>query len=147
MKLAKKILIIFLSLVLVSLTTISAFAQEDYGIAPCYANIDWCDLSFCVYDPNTAEVYVEYYGISGDFKKAEITVKIQKKVFLLFWDTVDIGEPNDEWVETSTALNGDFYNTFDVNGTGTYRALITVEFTGLDGSVDVVEETMEYKYS
>ena len=142
----KRIFIVFLSLVLVCLTAVSAFAQEDYGVAPCYDNVFECEFEFSVIDPNIAQVSVEYSGISGDFKKAEITVKIQKKVFLLFWDTVDIGEPNDEWVETSTALNGLFYNTFDVNGTGTYRALITVEFTGVDGSVDVVEETIEYKY-
>lgn len=142
----KRCFIIFLSLVLVSLTAVNAFAQEDYGVAPCYDNISGCDFSFYVRDPNTAEVYVDYNGNSGDFQKAEITVKIQKKVLLLFWDTVDIGEPNDEWVETSTALNGHFHNTFDVNGKGTYRALITVEFTGVDGSVDVVEETKEYKY-
>lgn len=147
MMVIKRCFIIFLSLVLVNLTAVNAFAQEDYGVAPCYDNVTRYYCNFSVNDPNTATVSVDYYGISGDFQKAEITVKIQKKVLLLFWDTVDIGEPNDEWVETSTALNGHFYNTFDVNGTGTYRALITVEFTGVDGSVDVVEETKEYKYN
>jgi hypothetical protein len=36
-----------------------------------------------------------------------------------------------------------FYNTFSVDDSGTYRAKFKVEIRGTDGTVDVIEDTIE----
>ena len=95
---------------------------------------------------NNAIVNVTYDANSTNFQKANLTVKIQKRFLLVFWSTVDIGYTNNEWTASSTNLSGNFYNTFTVNGTGTYRAQITLEIIGKNGQKDVIEETIEYEY-
>lgn len=95
---------------------------------------------------NNAIVNVTYDANSTNFQKANLTVKIQKRFLLVFWSTVDIGYTNNEWTASSTNPSGNFYNTFTVNGTGTYRAQITLEIIGKNGQKDVIEETIEYEY-
>lgn len=113
---------------------------------PYWDNCNKCSFSFNVLDPGEAHVNVSYVAESSVFVQAKSTVKIQKKFLGLFWRTVDIGETNNEWVEYCTDVYGDLYNCFTVDGTGTYRAVFTLEITGTDGSVDVIEDTIEYKY-
>ena len=103
-------------------------------------------FSFNVTDTNKANVSIVYNTNSSNFQKANLTVKIEKRFLLLFWSTVDIGYTNNEWTASSTNPNGYFYNTFTVNGTGMYRAHITLEIIGKNGQKDVIEETIEYEY-
>ena len=125
----------------------SAAENTNDNIMPYYTNCNKCSISFTVLDPGEAHVSVTYNAKSDVFKEARITVKIQKKFLLFFWKTVDIGLSNNEWTASSTDVNGYFYNCFDVNDTGTYRAIFTVQIIGIDGSVDLIEETMESKYT
>ncbi len=146
MNIIKRSFAVFLALVMMSLATVSSFAQEDYGIAPCYDNVDNCICDFNIYGANDAQVYVRYIGNSSNLSQVRMTVKIQKKVLLLFWDTIEIGEPNNEWIATSSNVNDSFNRTFSVSETGTYRAVFTVEFFGNNGSVDVIETKVESEY-
>ena len=104
------------------------------------------NFSFVVSNANQAIVNVKYSADSTNFQKANLTVKLEKRFLLLFWTTVDIGYTNNEWTASSTNPNGNFYNTFTVNGKGTYRAHITLEIIGKNGQKDVIEETLEYEY-
>jgi hypothetical protein len=141
----------------IALLTISIFAGRgfvvladsaaDDQISPYYNNCYGCSCTFAVTDTGEAHVNVTYHAINDAFSEARVTVKIQKRFLGIFWKTVDIGLPNNEWIDTSTDINGVFYNSFDVDGTGTYRAIFTVEIIGIDGSVDVIEDTIESKYS
>ena len=114
---------------------------------PRFANVNQCTFTFQVLSPGEAHVGVTYAAKSDVFVHSKLTVKIQKKFLGLFWTTVNINEPNNEWVSTSDMVNGYFYNSFPVNGTGTYRALFTVEITGINGTIDTIENTIEFKYS
>lgn len=113
---------------------------------PRYDNTDKYTATFSVADPGTAIVRVSYFGTPSTFTKAEITVKIQKRFLLVFWNDVDIGYTNNEWTATCTDQNGIFSKTFAVNGTGYYRAKITLKVYGSGGTVDVIESTREYQY-
>lgn len=126
---------------------VSATQVEDDQISPYYTNCNKCVFSFNVIDPGKAHINITYSAINDVFREAQITVKIQKRFLLIFWNTIDIGLPNNEWTATSTDIDGYFYNCFDVDGTGTYRAIFTVEIIGIDGSVDLIEDTIESKYS
>ena len=141
----------------IALLTISIFVGRgfvvladsgaDDQISPYYTNCNECSWSFKIFDPGEAHINITYIGKSDVFSEAQVTVKIQKKFLVFFWKNVDIGLENNEWTATSTEVNGYFYNSFALDGTGTYRATMTLQIIGIDGSVDLIERTIENKYS
>ncbi len=115
------------------------------GISPLYANCDRYVAKFTVAD-GKAYVGVTYDGKPETFTQVKVTVQIQKKVYWFFWETVDIGLPNNEWVAYSDSLDGYFYQEFPINDTGKYRANFTLVFYGTDGTNDVIEDTIKCEY-
>ena len=103
------------------------------------------DCSFTISDSGEACVSVWYLGDSN-FKLAKLTVRFQKKVLGLFWKTVDIGEVDNQWTVYSSNVNEVFNYYVDLEDTGTYRVVISLELTTTSGSVDEIEETIECKY-
>ena len=144
-----KIISLILMCILLISCPITAYASEisNEQLMPRFSNCSKCVVTFTVSDPNTAYVGVTYNAYSDTFVQAKVTVQIQKKFLGLFWRTVDIGYSNNEWVDYSSAVNGYFYNSFTIDGTGTYRANFVVEIKGKDGSVDVIEDSIERRYS
>ncbi len=147
-----KIISLILICILLISCPITAYASEISNeqqmlVTPRFSNCSKCVVTFTVSDPNTAYVGVTYNAYSDTFVQAKVTVQIQKKFLGLFWRTVDIGYSNNEWVDYSSAVNGYFYNSFTIDGTGTYRANFVVEIKGKDGSVDVIEDSIERRYS
>ena len=99
MKTKLKLCLTFLLIGITLLTyAIPAYA-EDAGISPRLTNMDSSAMHFAVVD-NIAEVYVSYKGRSSTFLRAEVSVKIEKKVLLLFWKDVS------EWTSTNTEVFG-----------------------------------------
>ena len=72
--------------------------------------------------------------------RADLTVKVQKRFLLVFWNDVS------EWSASSTDIDGYFVNTLPLNGSGTYRANITLTITGSNGTVDTITDTIESQY-
>lgn len=149
---ARKLLCSCLAAILLCLSTVVPIVASDNStvsstVSPRYSHCASATITFTVADPGTAHVGVTYYGYTDTFVQAKVTVQIQKRFLGLFWKTVDIGYTNDKWIAYSSDVNGYFYNTFTVDGTGTYRANFTLEITGSDGTVDVIDETIEKKYS
>lgn len=127
--------------------TVVAFASDgSQGINPRLNVALNCSPSFTISDTNRATVSVRYLADSSIFQKATVTVRIEKRFLLVFWNEVDIGYTNNEWTASSTNPSGVLSNTFTVNGKGMYRAHITLEITGKNGQKDVIEETLEYEY-
>lgn len=114
-------------------------------IMPLWNNTSQHNFYFTISPSGTAMVKATYNGTLG-FSYAKLTVKLQKRFMGLFWSTVDIGYTDNEWVAQSSLSADIFSNTFYLEDTGTYRAKITLEVFGTDGSVDTIEETLEYKY-
>lgn len=126
----------------------NVFAVDtESGITPRFTNTNQCDFTFQVLDPGEAHVAVTYNAKRDVFTEAKLTVKIQKRFLAFFWNTVDIGEPNNEWVAYSNEIIGDFYNYFPVDGTGTYRAVFTLEISGTSGETDIIDDTIECTYN
>lgn len=126
-------------------TSASSAIDDDMGISPCFSNCVECSYSFSAVQ-GAAHVEASYVALGEVFTYAKMTVKIQKRFLGVFWNTVDIGETNNEWVAYSYDVLGDFYNSFPLDSTGTYRAVITIEFYGTTGVVDVIEDTIESVY-
>ena len=134
MKKITKTLITVLLIAVMSMTHVVAFATEE-GISPRLSHV--CDggYSFAAYD-NIGHVGVTYYGYDS-FVRADLNVKVQKRFLLVFWNDVY------EWNASSTEIDGYFYHEGELNGSGMYRAKMTLTVTGNDGTVDILPFTVE----
>lgn len=141
-KITKTFLIILLSLVMcmTSLPTFASEAQTDEstGIMPCFSHMNTARFSFSA-TSNGGYALVTYDGYDS-FVRADVSVKVQKRFLWAFWSDVD------EWSTSSTDPNAILEHTFDLNGSGTYKATFTLTVTGTDGIVDTITETIESKY-
>ena len=138
-KTVKRVLLLTLSM-LVCLTSIPVYAAEaENQIMPRLSHIGGASFTF---DATSSGGYVsvEYTGYEASFVSAKLTVKVEKRFLLVFWN--DVGT----WTATSTDLYGIFSHVMPLNGSGKYRATFTLEVTGKDGTVDVITDTLESDY-
>lgn len=77
-----------------------------------------------------------YSGASGTISKGVITTKVEKRFLGIFWTTVNIGQPNNQWVDTSYSNYYTATHTVQLSSTGTYRVSSTFKITGTNGAVD-----------
>ena len=131
---------VLLSCVLLCLSIMPAFADNQQ--TPRYTNIQSADIAFLV-DSSGAHFSVAYIAAQDTFLQAELTVKLEKKVLGLFWKEV-----GDTWSSgyCYDAL-GYISGTISTNGKGTYRATFKLTVYGNQGIADVINHTMEAKYS
>ena len=134
MKKITKTLIAVLLIAIMSMTHVVAFAADE-GISPRLSHV--CDggFSFAAYD-NIGHIGVTYYGYDS-FVRADLNVKVQKRFLLVFWNDIY------EWNASSTEIEGEFYHEFELNGSGMYRAKMTLNVTGNNGTVDTIPSTIE----
>lgn len=138
-KTVKTIILIVLSM-LMCLTNISAYATEsENAIMPRLSHIGDASFAFLA-DASGGHISADYTGYSASFLGAKLTVKVEKRFLLVFWNEVGT------WSETSTELNGSFYHVMPLNGSGKYRATFTLEVLGTDGTLDVVDMVIESDY-
>ena len=120
------------------LTSIPVFASEQTSVSPRFSNIEDSHFSF-VASSSGGSFNARYVGLDS-FSRADITVKVEKRFAIVLWN--DIGE----WSSSSTNVNGSFSHVFALNGSGTYRATITLTITGTNGTTDTITETIKSKY-
>ena len=87
------------------------------------------------------------YGVNDSrVTQVVITSYVEKRSLLLFWDRVDIGTTNDEWV--AYGGNGDFAKTFSAQmpGSGTYRVTTTFDVYSGTTLLDSISGTSKLSY-
>ena len=84
-------------------------------------------------------------GIPEEFVRINVEVKIQKRFLGIFWSNVSIGEQDDVWSATSANLNAVLSKTFQLNETGTYRAVFDIEIVGVNGN-DQIDDKIQATY-
>lgn len=114
-------------------------AAAENTVQPRLSNADTATVSFVI-DNGVGYFAVTYNGNEGVFTQAKVSVTVQKRFLLVFWNDVD------SWTGTSNNPFDEIYANFDIEKTGTYRAVYTLEFYGTSGVVDVIEDKIEYKY-
>ena len=135
-KITKTLLITLLTLIMCfNAMSVGASAAE---IEPRLSHVMSVDFAFTA---SEAGGQLEIFTIAYDsFERIDVNVKLQKRFLLVFWNDVD------EWNASSTDPDAILAHTFALNGTGMYRATLTVTVTGSDGTVDVITDTIESKY-
>ena len=116
-------------------------------ITPYYNNTAGTSTNFVISSSGKATVTASYNAYRQYFSEATITSYIEKRTLGIFWTKVDIGEANNEWVDTSSNYYDNFYHEFYLDDTGTYRATVVYEISGTGGSADVIEYEQERTYS
>ena len=139
-KTVKAILLIMLSIVM-CLTSISAYAAEvENPMMPRLSHMSSASFAF-IADASGGHIDADYTGYATSFLGAKLTVKVEKRFLLVFWNEVGT------WTsETSTEVYGSFYHVMSLNGSGTYRATFTLEVLGTDGTLDVITDTLTSDY-
>ena len=137
--------IIFLLIVLLSLILSVSGTSDD--VAPYLNNTGTTSSSFSISSSGKATLSATYNAYSNVFTNAKVTSYIEKKTLGFFWTKVDIGQPNKEWVDTSTRYSNTIIHEFQLEDTGTYRATIVYEISGTGGATDIIEYEKERTYS
>ena len=118
----------------------SAYAAHD--ASPFINNAYRTVSQFVIDTDGTATVSAQYVGRTGLTSGATITMKIQKSVSGS-WVDVEIGQPNNTWVDTRTTATAKITHTYTITQRGTYRALITYNISGTGGANDIFTESIE----
>ena len=140
MKKTMKAILLVLMSVLMCLCSFPVYAaEEENQITPRLSHMDDATFGF---DATASGGYIDatYTGYAPSFVQAKLTVKVEKRFLLVFWN--DVGT----WSATCTDLDGIFSHVMSLNGSGKYRATFTLEVTGTDGTVDVVDTVIESDY-
>ena len=137
-KTLKSILLVLMSM-LICLTSIPVYAAEEQKqVTPRLSHMDGASFAFNA-TSSIGYISADYTGYSPSFVSAKLTVKVEKRFLLVFWN--DVGK----WTATCTDIHGIFEHEMSLNGSGTYRATFTLEVTGTDGTVDIVDTVIENK--
>ena len=132
-----KTLVAILLIAILSMTSITSFASSE-GVSPRLSHMSDGSFTFsATADGGHIDVFYDGYP---SFVRADLTVKIEKRFLLFFWNDVTT------WSASSTEIEGHFYKLLPLDGSGTYRATFTLLITGNDGTVDTIESTIESDY-
>lgn len=138
MKKNTKTLVAILLIGVLSMASITAFASDN-AISPRLSHTSNANFSFSA-TANGGYFDVTYYGYDDSFVRADLTVKVEKRFLFFFWNEVVT------WSASNTDIEGEFYDTIPLDGSGTYRATFTLKVTGKDGTVDTIEQVLESDY-
>lgn len=137
----KRWISLWLFCTLLCLSILPAFADEGQP-TPRYTNTQDCVMSFAV-SSSGASFSVSYVAAQDTFLQAKLTVKLEKKVLGLFWTQV-----GDTWTsDYCYDYLGYISDTIPADGKGTYRATFKLTVYGNQGIADVIDNTIEVKYS
>ena len=129
---------------ILSLVFILSFALQTAVLAvdimPLNNNTALTSTSFHISDSGLATVNVKYNGYPDITTGATITIKIEKRTLLVFWNDV---------VSDTITVTGEYYHdalNYQLEKSGTYRCTVVYTVSGSGGADDVIpfEDTASY---
>ena len=141
----KKIVSLFLILILIFSTCVMVNAQENTesfvpaGIVR-FSSIESSTLSFSVSVDGSANIQYSVF-LKSDAEPVVVKTYIEKKVLGFFWNRVETGTKDNEWTDK---FNKKFYvgsHTAKLTESGTYRATLEIYVGG-----DILKKYTEFKY-
>lgn len=145
----KKIITLMLVLtMLLSTFQITAAAEDGTSnkIQPRLSNIYVYEVDFAITSTGFASIYFDYFADSDVFESATVEIYLEKKFLGFFWKRVDIGQPDNVWIDTFYETDGYVDHTLQLTKTGTYRANFKMTFRGTGTTDDVLEKTVQATY-
>lgn len=145
----KRIITTFLvfCFVFIPFSAVSASAaMPSNDIMPLYNNTSTAYCTMSIDDAGEMTISYRVYGYASSTTKIVINTYIEKKVLGLFWSRVDIGEANDEWIDTINKTSYIGSRSYQLSSTGKYRVNVTYTVYGTGGSADVIPFEIEKTY-
>ena len=127
------------------ITTCSFIGYADEAV-PFYNNVYDVYSNATISNSGTLTVTNQFSGKSTITTKAVITTYVDKKVLGLFWTRVDIGQTNDEWVDTIYNYTYTGSHSVQLSSTGTYRVTVEYVIYGSGGAADTITKEIEKNY-
>lgn len=144
-KTVKKLSALLLTICLLVVPTLSVPASAA-EITPYFNNVTTVSINMNINSQGVMTIDYSYYGSPSKFQKAVIVTYIEKKVLGLFWTRVDIGQPDDQWVDTVYDNEYIAYRKVQLSSKGTYRIKGSYTIYGSGGSPDVVNFETDDEY-
>ena len=144
--LKKSISLILANVLLLLTAIIPANAAVQDEIAPCYNNVVTANSTVAISSSGVATITNMYNGFQNVTTKAVITTYIEKKTLGIFWSKVDIGQPDDEWVDTIYNYKYSGSHSVQLPSTGTYRVTVEYVIYGSGGAADTITKEIEKSY-
>ena len=145
-KFIKRILSIVLVLCMAMIPMYSASAATPDEVMPCYNNTASTTTAMSINSTGKMTITYQYSGFESITTKAVITTYIEKKTLGLFWTRVDIGETDNQWVDTINSYRYSATRTGQLPSSGTYRVTVVYKIYGSGGSADVIEYQAQDSY-
>lgn len=125
-----------------SVLLVPAWARDNEVANPYYVNTSSARTTIAIDDDGTASIQVYCLGLSN-VKSITATTYLEKKVNGS-WTRVDIDQPNDQWVSTTTLRVFSTTRTYELTSTGTYRAVTTFVVTASSSETITVYSEATY---
>ncbi|MBQ2900332.1 MAG: hypothetical protein IJE49_12725 [Agathobacter sp.] len=136
-------LAVLICILMVTFSSAKTYANE---ITPRYNNVLSASLTTSVNDNGTLIINYNYNGFPDITTKAVITTYVEKKTLLFFWTRVDIGQPNNEWIQTINDYEYSDDRIYSLPSTGTYRTTVIYKIYGSGGAADTITRQHETTY-
>ncbi len=129
--------------VLISTVSFIAYAEE---IIPRYNNVSYAESNVTVSSSGKMNITNSFSGSASVFSRAVITTYVERKTLGLFWTRVDIGQTDDEWVDTIYTNVYSGTHSHQLEKTGTYRVTVEYVIYGSGGAADTITREIEKTY-
>ena len=144
--LKKLICLIMANVFLLLIAIVPANAAMQDEIAPCYNNVITANSTATISSSGVITVTNTYTGSQSVTTKAVITTYIEKRTLGIFWSRVDIGQTDDEWVDTIYNYKYSGSHSAQLPSTGTYRVTVEYVIYGSGGAADTITKEIEKIY-
>ena len=127
----KKKVCLFLAFVFLIMGAFPISVNAD-DIALLNNNTLYTDTLFIITDKGAATVDIQYNGYRNITTGATITIKIEKRYLLIFWN---------ELISETITVTGDYYSdslNYQFTESGTYRCTVVYTISGSGGPDDVI---------
>ena len=144
----KNILMRILSFIVMCTVLISAvsFIANAEEIMPRYNNVDSTTSVVSISSAGKMTVTNKFSASASIFSRAVITTYVERKTLGLFWTRVDIGQTDDEWVDTIYTNVYSGTHSHQLEKTGKYRVTVEYVIYGSGGAADTITREIEKTY-
>lgn len=140
-----KRILCFAVMCMVLLSSVSFIANAD-EIMPRYNNVSSVSSYAEISSSGVITITNKFSSSASVFTKAVITTYVERKTLGLFWSKVDIGQTNDEWVDTIYTNVYSGTHSHQLEKTGTYRVTVEYVIYGSGGAADTIVREIEKNY-
>lgn len=144
----KSILKRILSLIVMCTVMCSAvsFIANATEITPRYNNVSYAESNVSISSSGKMNITNSFSGSASVFSRAVITTYVERKTLGLFWIRVDIGQTDDEWVDTIYTNVYSGTHSHQLEKTGKYRVTVEYVIYGSGGAADTITREIEETY-